>query len=332
MLACTAAYKARVEEDDQTKRGAIYLGRALVAVREQVQRKDFVRRDFLYSIVNMAICADLLGDHAASLIHLRAAKFVVDQGGGLSSLLDPSQIYIFKSIMRADLGGAIITLSCPVFICPWPPATLPLPQDKLDVGLERAACSALVGIAEVTLPKDLYEYVCQIIECARMLQFIWSYPSESAAAIRQLGSSFTAISYYLLSLSFKEYSDERKKLEATRVSLMIWIILMSHKFFFVDSRAGRALTPIFDSVSLNAQKRFWPSAVYFLLKEWNEVVQSSLCEPNTMDICTPTRLIRIAQAIECETDVRLGGVIERLFELEPSRRTWAKSIINSDQL
>jgi hypothetical protein len=331
LLACTAAYKERVKEDYQKERGAIYLGQALVAVREQVQRKDFVLKDFLYSIVNMAICADLLGDHAASLAHLRAAKSVVDQGGGLFSLLDPSQISIFKSIVRADLGRAITTLSCPVFICPWPPATLPVPLDKLDVKLEREAYSALVGIAKATLPKDLREDVCQIIEYARMLQSIWSYPSESTAAIRQLAMSFTAMLYYLLSLSFEEYPDERKKLEATRISLTIWTFLMSQSFF-VDSRAGRALMPIFDSVSLNTQKRFWPSAVYFSLKEWNEVVQSLLHGSNTTDICTPIRLIRIVQAIECETDVKLGGVMERLFELETSRRTWAKSIINNDQL
>lgn len=156
-----------------------------------------------------------------------------------------------------------------------------------------------------------------------MLQFVWSYPSESAAAIRQLRRSFTAIFYHLLSLSFEEYPDERKKLEATRVSLAIWTLLMSQSLFN-DSPIGQGVTPIFDSVSLNAQKRFWPSAVYFLLREWNEVAQSLLYESNTTDICTPIRLIRIVQAIECETDVKLGGVMERLFELEASRRTWAE--------
>jgi hypothetical protein len=101
---------------------------------------------------------------------------------------------------------------------------------------------------------------------------------------------------------------------------------------FSDSPVSKALTPIFDTASLNAQKRFWPSAVYVLLQEWNKVVQSLLYESNTTDICTPIRLIRIVQAIEYETDVKLGGVMERLFELEASRRTWAKSIINSDEL
>jgi len=191
--------------------------------------------------------------------------------------------------------------------------------------LEREACSALVRIAEVTLPKDLHEYVYQIIGCARMLQFVWSYPRESAAAIEQLGSSFTAIFYHLLSLSFEEYPNERKKLEATRVSLVIWTFLMSQSLFS-DSPVSQALTPIFNSFSLNAQKRFWPSVVYDLLQEWNKVVQSLLYESNTTDICTPIRLIRIVQAIEYETDVKLGGVMERLFELGALRRTWAKSI------
>lgn len=207
-----------MEEDDQTNRGAIYLGQALVAVREQVQREDSVQKDSLHSIVNMAICADLLRDYAASVAHLRAAKFVVDQGGGLFSFLDPSRISLFKSIVRADIGRAITTLSCQVFMCPWPSITLPLPQHKLDVALEREACRALVGIAEATLPEYLHEYVYQIIGCARILHYVWNYPSESEAAIRQLGSSVTAIFYHLLLLSFEGYPDERKKLEATRVS------------------------------------------------------------------------------------------------------------------
>jgi hypothetical protein len=37
------------------------------------------------------------------------------------------------------------------------------------------------------------------------------------------------------------------------------------------------------------------------------------------------------QAMERETDVKLGGVMERLFEIEVRYRTQEKSGINSDQ-
>ena len=86
LIACTAAYREKIEEEDQRGRGAVYLGQALIAVREQIQRKKFVKKDSLYSLVNMAICAELLGDYTASLAHIRAAKFVVYEGGGLAAL------------------------------------------------------------------------------------------------------------------------------------------------------------------------------------------------------------------------------------------------------
>jgi hypothetical protein len=330
LIACTAAYRESVEEEDQKGRGAIYLGQALMAVREQIQRKDFGKKDSLHSIVNMAICAELLGDYAASLAHLRAAKFVVDLGGGVVTLLNPSRISIFKLIVRADLGLAIKTLSCPVFTCPWKPATVPLPQDKLDLQLEQEACSALVGAAQLTLPTDLHEYVYQIIECTRMLHYVWSCPSESEAAIRQLGSSITAIFYYLLSLSFEEHLGTGKMLEATRVTLLIWTFLMSQSLFN-DSRSSKDHIPIFSSVTLDAKKQSWPSSVYFLLKDWNQVVQCLQDKSNNSDGCTSIQLIRIVQAMERETDVKLGGVMERLFEIEVRYRTQEKSGINSDQ-
>jgi hypothetical protein len=320
LMACTAAYRENLEQEDQKGRGAIYLAQALVAVREQVQRKDFVKKDSLHSIVNMAICAELLGDYAASLAHLRATKFVVDQGGGLVTLLDPSRMAIFKLIIRADLGLAIKTLSCPVFECPWPPATVPLPLDKLDTHLERQACNALVAAAQVTLPKDLHKYVYHIIECTRMLGYVWSYPSESEAAVKQLGGSLTAIFYHLLSLSFEEHSDDQKKLEATRVSLTIWTWMLSQSLFN-DFRVSKDHIPVFSSASLNAKKQFWPSIVFFLLKDWNRVVQSLQYKPNTTDAYTSVHLIRIVRAIEQETDVKLGGLMERLFELEVWHRT-----------
>lgn len=330
LIACTAAYRESIEEEDQKGRGAIYLGQALAAIREQVQRKDFVKKDSLHSIINMAICAELLGDYTASLAHLRAAKFLVDQEGGVGSLLNPSQIFIFKLIVRADMGLALKTLSCPVFTCPLKPATVQLPEDKLDILLERHACSALAGAAKVALPTDLHEDVCHVIECARMLHYAWSYPGESEAAIRQLGGSITAIFYHLLSLSFEDHASARKKLEATRISLVIWNFLMSQSLFN-NSQSSKNHIPVFSQASLDAKKQILPSNVYFLLKDWNHAVQSSEDKINTTEGCTSIRLIRIVQAIERETDVKLGAVMERLFEIEAWYRTGSKFSISGDQ-
>jgi hypothetical protein len=330
LIACTAAYRESLEEEDQRGRGAIYLGQALVAVREQVQRKGSVKKDSIYSMVTMAICAELLGDYPASLAHLRAAKFVVDLGGGFITLLDPKLITLFKLVIRADLGLAIKTLSPCVFTFPWKPATVPLPEDKLDVQLEWETCIALVEIARLSLPAELHEYIYQITECAKMLHYVWSYPSESDVIVKELGISITATFYHLLSLSFEQCQGNRKKLEATRTCLVIWTFLLSQSLFN-DSRSSKDHIPIFSSVSLDAKKQFWPSRVYFLLKEWNRAVESQQYKSKTDDGCTSITLIRILQAIEQETDVRLGGVMERLFEIEAWHRARAKSGTSSEQ-
>lgn len=245
-------------------------------------------------------------------------------------MLAPSRVSVFKLIMRADLGLAMKTLSCPVFTCPWTPATVPLPHDKLDGQLEQLACDALVGVAQVFLPNHLHEYVYQLIECTRMLHYVWSYPSESETAIRQLGRSITAILYHLLSLSFEDHRVNGKRLEATRLSLTIWTFLLSQSLFN-DPRASSDHIPVFSEASLNAKRHLWPSSICPLLKNWNRVVQSLLYKSNTIDGCTSIHLIRIVQAIERETEVKLGSVMERLFELEVLNRTRAASGINTHQ-
>jgi hypothetical protein len=45
LIACTAAYMESLKEEDQKERGAIYLSQALMALREQIQLKDFIKKD-----------------------------------------------------------------------------------------------------------------------------------------------------------------------------------------------------------------------------------------------------------------------------------------------
>ena len=86
LIASVAAYRGSLDKEGQKGRAAVYLGQAVVAVREQIQHNAFVKKDSLYTLVNMAICAEFLGDYPATRAHIRAAKFVVDREGGLSSL------------------------------------------------------------------------------------------------------------------------------------------------------------------------------------------------------------------------------------------------------
>jgi hypothetical protein len=163
-----------------------------------------------------------------------------------------------------------------------------------------------------------------------MLHYVWSYPGESMAAIKQLGISIAAIFYCLLLLSFKEDTFTQKKLEATRISLLIWTWMLSQSLFN-ESRNNKNVMLTFSTASLDAKKKFWPSSLYFLLKEWNRAIQSSEYKSNTPDGCMSIQLIRIVQAIERETDVKLGGVMQRLFDIEVWYWTTAKSYVTSEE-
>jgi len=69
------------------------------------------------------------------------------------------------------------------------------------------------------------------------------------------------------------------------------------------------------------KKRLWSSGIHCLLMEWNRAIRSLNQSPATKNERVPLKLIRLIQAMETKTDVKLGGLMERLFELEEQHRS-----------
>jgi hypothetical protein len=139
-------------------------------------------------------------------------------------------------------------------------------------------------------------------------------------------STVIALLYYLLSASFQSNTDsnlyDTKKLEATRITLLLWTLLLSR-----STRDGEHTyrdIPYdyeFKVVDPEVQKRLQFSDLYDLLMDWNRAIQILNQFSNTTSKGIPPSLICLVQAMETKTDVKVGGLMERVFELEELYRS-----------
>lgn len=326
LVSCTAAYMERTEASPakhKMQSSAFYLQNAIVAVREMMERngKESSESDASHSIVVMAVCSQFLQDYVASLAHLRAAKYLIEQRGGFVAA-EPG---ILRTLIRADLGRAVTTLEAPVLKSPSKPMTIALPKGTCDAELERECGDALLLIARVAIPKQMGEYVRHAIQCTRMLDYVWAHRDTSGPIVAEILSTVIATLYYLLSASFQPQHAsalyDPKKLEAARITLLLWMLLLTR-----STRDGQHTyrdIPYdyeFRVIDPEIKKRLWSSGIHCLLMEWNRAIRSLNQSPATKNERVPLKLIRLIQAMETKTDVKLGGLMERLFELEEQHR------------
>jgi hypothetical protein len=69
------------------------------------------------------------------------------------------------------------------------------------------------------------------------------------------------------------------------------------------------------------KRRLSSSGLYDLLMEFKQAHQILIQSPPAKHEPVPINLIRIVQAMETKTNVRLGGLMERLFELKEQYRS-----------
>jgi hypothetical protein len=327
LVSCTAAYIERTEPGVWKRKippSTFYLHNAIAAVRARVQSmdKESSRSDLLHTIVVMAVCAQFLQDYAASLAHLRAAKLLIEQRGGFAAV-EPG---ILGTIIRADLGRAVATLEAPVLDCPTKPTTVVLPNAVCGAELEREADHALLLTAQAPLPKQLSQYIHHLIKCTKMLEYAWKNRDCSGPIMGKILFTVIALLYYLLSASFQSNTDpdlfDTKKLEATRITLLLWTLLLSR-----STRDGQHTyrdIPYdyeFKVIDPEVQKRLQFSDLHDLLMDWNRAIQILNQFPNTKSKGIPPNLICIVQAMEAKTDVKLGGLMECIFQLEELHRS-----------
>jgi hypothetical protein len=327
LVSCTAAYIERAEPSVWKHKippsTFYYLHNAITTVRARVQSKDkeSSRLDLLHSIVVMAVCAQFLQDYAASLAHLRAAKLLIEQRGGFAAV-EPG---ILRTIVRADLSRAVATLEAPILDCPTKPTIVMLPNAVCDAELERQADHALLLTARAPLPKQLVQHIHHLIKCTKMLEYAWKNRDCSGPIMGKILSTVIALLYHLLSASFQSNTDsnlyDTKKLEATRITLLLWALLLTRSMR--DGQHTYRDIPYdyeFKVADPEVRKRLQFSDLYDLLMDWNRAIQILNRFSNTKSKGIPSNLICIVQAMETKTDVKLGGLMECVFQLEELHR------------
>ena len=316
LMACISAYLDRVGlvKGQSTKSGT-YTHNALVAIRVQVGKQSFTRGDALYAIATMAIAATLARDQHAAFAHLTAAKQLVDLEGGV----DKIDTWVLQGIIRADLGRAVATLSAPIFNLP----RVPTPGMTLittatgDPTLQSLACKALLDSVQSSLPTGLRDAVYDIVQQGMMLVYCWKKPSDVEEIMSQALYTGSAAIYQLLAMDFSDAKNgserekfaltEREKLEVSRLAMTLWLLLMRNL-----ARKGNGARGIMDHIPVfkispaDAKKRCWPPGIVELLGAWDATRR-----PDSR----PKQLIRVTQAIEECTEVKLGHFIERVFEI-----------------
>ena len=277
--------------------------------------------DLLHTIVVMAVCAQFLQDYAASLAHLRAAKLLIEQRGGFA-VAEPG---VMRTIVRADLGRAVATLEAPVLNCPTKPTTVVLPDAVCDAELERQADHALLLTAQAPLPEQLGQYIRHLIKCTKMLEYDWTNRDCSGPIVGKILSTVIALLYYLLSASFQSNTDpslyDTKKLETMRITLLLWTLLLTQ--CTRDGQHTYRDVPYdyeFNVVDPEVQRRLQFSDLSDLLMDWNRAIQILNQFSNTKSKGIPPNLICIVQTMEVKAEVKLGGLMERVFELEELHR------------
>jgi hypothetical protein len=159
-----------------------------------------------------------------------------------------------------------------------------------------------------------------------MLDYGWTHPDASGPLTGKLVSTAFATLHYLLSASFQSQPDsdldDAKRLEATRITLLMWTKL----FIMFVWEAQQTYCDIcynseFRVTDPEVRRRLSSSGLHDLLMEWNQAIRILTQSPHAKRERVPINLIRIVQAMETKTNVKLGGLMERLFELGEQYRS-----------
>jgi hypothetical protein len=148
-----------------------------------------------------------------------------------------------------------------------------------------------------------------------VLPHAWKHPTTSSTVVGQILKPLIVVSYNILSISFQSQIDagRRKRLEATKVTLILWINSVVRSIMD-EQQVPRGNFPTFSAAVLRAKKQMWPAAFFELLSEWNRVVETT--SPEAIRQQTPPRLVRLVLAMEAYAALKLGGLMEALFKIE----------------
>ena len=300
-----------------------YLQLAIVEVRKRIVKRSFEISDLLHGISQIFLASVLIGDEIAARAHLKAAKDLVDEKGGMQAVCPPT----VHALQYGDLHLAVETVSAPVFM------SIPSPElhyHANDISVIDPTVLRLTGKLRhsalresLFLSQPLVRCLCNFAECAIALSDAWSDPPSrfDLTKLNFIASNMMGVFSLLLKLSCSKKTMLTTLQEDTRHTLVLWIQLLC---FMGNSTVTHAC--VRDNtieISSSVLSHHVSLSVRHGLMRWNHVVASSKRDPHGRDEKANDdllELIHVVEDMEEQQCIRVAPLMLRLWELRRSYR------------
>jgi hypothetical protein len=187
-------------------------------VRHYTQRQE-LSSSLVFLIVHLCGAEGVHGNLVASILHLKAARTIVDELGGIQFLDDTT-----KAILIAvDLFRAMQRLQRPIMPCSWDPGSVRESLSDCPAVLGYLEQPSSVGTEFYSLKfltfeeRELKTPIDDIVEALRVWHFACASNADEQNIWDWLLYRFQAIQYRMLSSK-----QSRSDTEALRIAMIIW--------------------------------------------------------------------------------------------------------------
>jgi Fungal Zn(2)-Cys(6) binuclear cluster domain len=296
-----------------------YLQLAIVEVRKRILKHDFDVTDLLHGISKIFLASVLIGDEVAARAHLKAAKELVDQRGGLDAICAPTA----QALKYGDLHLAVETVSSPMFLIA-PTAERHYDSDllpKIDPSVLRLCKKIQNSAAQARhlISDALVLCYCNFVDCVIALMHALSEgPGRlDFGKLEYVGRNCLATCDILLRMSKLKDPTLTAVQEDARHTLVLWIQLLS-----VIVNSWVTVTDVRSHTIVISKKVFSHGvspAVRYGLKQWNHLVSSAKLDPQDREERATEDLLQLVQVVsnmEMSQPVRVGPLMSRVSELK----------------
>ena len=295
-----------------------YLGLAIIEVRKRIVKRSFDVSDLLHGISQIFLASVLIGDEIAARAHLKAAKDLVEEQGGIDEICLPTA----HALKYGDLHLAVETVSPPVFMAVSEPE-LHYPADGLSAIDPRVLYltnelrySAMKE--QNSLSQPLVRCLCNFGECAVALAHAWSDPPHKfdLGKLDWIATNLMGVFNILLKMSCNKKQVLTTGQEDTRHTLVLWIQLLccmgNGTVASTDVRSNTI------EVSNSVLSHHLSLNVRHGLMRWNHIIATAKRDPRNREDKADEdllELIHVLREMEAKHVVRIGPLMSRLWEL-----------------
>ena len=295
-----------------------YLQLAIVEVRKRIVKRSFEVSDLLHGISQIFLASVLIGDEIAARAHLKAAKDLVDEQGGMQNVCPPT----VHALQYGDLHLAVETVSPPVFMA------VPSPElhyhandvSVIDPMVLRLTADLRYSALRESqfLSQPLVKCLCNFAECAIALSDAWSDPPSrfDLTKLDFIATNMMGVFSLLLKMSCTKKKMLTRLQEDTRHTLVLWIQLLCFMGNSTVTHAGVRDNTI--EISSSVLSHHVSLNVRHGLMQWNYIVANSKRGPRGRDNKADEdllQLIHVVEDMEAQQTVRMAPLMLRLSEL-----------------